>query len=256
MVGFVKYRADAPEGFFQLEAAALQWLNAAPGGAACARVLHVDDSSLELERLSPASPSRVAAAEFGQQLARTHDAGAEAFGTGPEGWNGNGYFGPLSEPLPVSLEHYSRWGDFLANSRLRPMIELAAERSTGLEAHGRRTLESVADRLADGEFDDSERPARLHGDLWSGNVMWTNSGVVLIDPAAHGGHRESDLAMMALFGLPHLDTVIGAYQEVHPLLDGWEDRLKLHQLFPLLVHAILFGGGYMQQTLAAAARYA
>jgi fructosamine-3-kinase len=86
--------------------------------------------------------------------------------------------------------------------------------------------------------------------------MWTNSGVVLIDPAAHGGHRESDLAMMALFGLPHLDTVIDAYQEVHPLVDGWEDRLKLHQLFPLLVHAILFGGGYMQQTLAAAARYA
>ncbi|GAB3260643.1 fructosamine kinase family protein [Arthrobacter pigmenti] len=232
----------------------MQWLNAAPGGAACAQVLHVDESSLELERLSSARPSPVAAANFGQQLACTHDAGAGAFGAGPDGWEGNGYFGPLSDPLSVSLEQYGQWGDFLANSRLRPMIELA-EHSAGLDAHGRQRLESVADRLAAGEFDDDEGPARLHGDLWSGNVMWTASGVTLIDPAAHGGHRESDIAMMALFGLPYLDTVIDAYQEVHPLVDGWEDRVNLHQLFPLLVHAILFGGGYMQQTLAAAAPY-
>ncbi len=125
-----------------------------------------------------------------------------------------------------------------------------------MDARERRVLESVADRLAGGDFDDGDGPARIHGDLWSGNVMWTESGVVLIDPAAHGGHRESDLAMMALFGLPHLETVVDAYQEVHPLVDGWEDRVELHQLFPLLVHAILFGGGYMQQTVAAASRYA
>jgi fructosamine-3-kinase len=254
MAGFVKRRADAPQGFFPMEAAALQWLNAAPGGARCAQVLHVDESSLELERLSSTRPSPEAAAEFGQQLACTHDAGAEAFGAGPDGWDGHGYFGPLSDPLSVSLEHYDQWGDFHATSRLRPMIELA-ERSAGLDAHGRQRLESVADRLAAGEFDDDEGPARLHGDLWSGNVMWTESGVTLVDPAAHGGHRESDIAMMALFGLPHLDTVIDAYQEVHPLVDNWEDRVNLHQLFPLLVHAILFGGGYMQQTLAAAAPY-
>lgn len=255
MAGFVKHRADAPKGFFQLEAAALQWLDAVPGGAPCAQVLHVDDSSLELERLSTVTPSPEAAAQFGRQLARTHNAGADAFGAGPEGWTGNGYFGPLSEPLSVSLDHYRQWGSFLANSRLRPMIERATQ-SAGLDIQGRRTLETVAGRLTAGEFDDGEGPARLHGDLWSGNVMWTGSGVVLIDPAAHGGHRESDIAMMALFGLPHLNTVIHGYQEVHPLVDGWEDRIKLHQLFPLLVHAIIFGGGYMQQTLAAAAPYA
>lgn len=254
MTGFVKRRTDAPPGFFPLEAAALQWLNAAPGGVACAQVLHVDESSLELVRLTSTRPSPKAAAEFGRQLANTHNAGADAFGAGPDDWDGNGYFGPLSEPLSVSLQHYDSWGGFLANSRLKPMIELA-ERSAGLDIRGRQILESVADRLVAGDFDDDEGPARLHGDLWAGNVMWTTSGVTLIDPAAHGGHRESDIAMMALFGLPYLDTVIDAYQEVHPLVNGWQDRVNLHQLFPLLVHAILFGGGYMQQTLAAAAPY-
>lgn len=255
MAGYVKHRTDAPAGFFHLEAASLQWLDAAPGGAPCAQVLAANETSLELERLIPTTPKRRSAELFGQQLARTHDAGAVAFGAGPEGWTDDGYFGPLSEPLRVSLAHCDHWGDFLANSRLRPMIDIAVHRA-GMDARERRLLESVADRLARGDFDDGEGPARLHGDLWSGNVMWTGSGVTLIDPAAHGGHRESDLAMLALFGLPHLETVIAAYQDMHPLADGWKDRIGLHQLFPLIVHAILFGGGYMHQTIAAAAWYA
>jgi fructosamine-3-kinase len=89
-----------------------------------------------------------------------------------------------------------------------------------------------------------EPPSRLHGDLWSGNVLWSPDGVVLVDPAAHGGHRETDLAMLALFGLPHLDRVVAAYDEAWPLAEGWRDRVGLHQLHPLLVHAALFGGGY------------
>ncbi len=98
----------------------------------------------------------------------------------------------------------------------------------------------------------AEPPARLHGDLWSGNVLWAADGVWLIDPAAHGGHRETDLAMLALFGLPHLDRVLAAYAEAAPLADGWRDRVPLHQLFPLVVHATLFGGGYGAQAAAAA----
>ena len=97
--------------------------------------------------------------------------------------------------------------------------------------------------------------ARLHGDLWSGNVVWTPGGAVLIDPAAHGGHRESDLAMLALFGLPHLGAVLVGYQSVSPLANGWQERVELHQLFPLLVHAVLFGGGYGAQAEGAALRY-
>ena len=78
----------------------------------------------------------------------------------------------------------------------------------------------------------------------------------MIDPAAHGGHRESDLAMLALFGLPHLPRVLDAYAEASPLADGWTDRVALHQLFPLLVHACLFGGGYGARAAEAARRYA
>jgi fructosamine-3-kinase len=82
--------------------------------------------------------------------------------------------------------------------------------------------------------------------LWSGGRGW------LIDPAAHGGHRETDLAMLALFGAPHLDRIIAAYQEAAPLADGWRGRIPLHQLHPLLVHVCLFGGSYRESALAAA----
>jgi fructosamine-3-kinase len=100
-----------------------------------------------------------------------------------------------------------------------------------------------------------EPPARIHGDLWSGNVVWGADGNVwLIDPAAHGGHRETDLAMMSLFGLPHLDRVLAAYEDAAPLADGWRDRVPLHQLHPLLVHSVLFGGSYGGRAAAAAQR--
>ncbi len=111
---------------------------------------------------------------------------------------------------------------------------------------------AVAARCRAGDFDDDDGPARLHGDLWSGNVMWTPDGVVLIDPAAHGGHHETDLAMLALFGCPHYDAVLAGYQQVRALKPGWRNRIGLHQLYPLLAHVVLFGGGYAGQTDAAA----
>jgi fructosamine-3-kinase len=114
----------------------------------------------------------------------------------------------------------------------------------------------VARRLEAGEFDDDRSPARLHGDLWSGNVLWTPEGAVLIDPAAHGGHAETDLAMLALFGAPHLERTVNAYDEEAPLTDGWRERIPLHQLHPVLLHAVLFGGGYVAQAAAVAGRYA
>jgi fructosamine-3-kinase len=89
--------------------------------------------------------------------------------------------------------------------------------------------------------------------LWSGNVLWGADGRAwLIDPAAHGGHRETDLAMLRLFGCPHLERVLAAYQETVPLAGGWMERVGLHQLFPLLVHTVLFGRGYAEQAVAAA----
>lgn len=249
MTDFVKRNPAAPTGFFAWEAAGLQWLSDVDGGVPCAQVVAVDDTSLTLRRLDSVRPTPEAARAFGNRLAVTHDAGAAAFGAGPDGWAGTGFFGPLSQPLPLSLRPHRRWGEFYAEERLAPMAELAAP---GLDAATRDAVNSVAARCRAGDFDDDDAPARLHGDLWSGNVMWTPDGVVLIDPAAHAGHRETDLAMLALFGCPHLDAVIDGYQRVRPLRPGWRDRTGLHQLFPLLAHVALFGGGYAQQTHACA----
>jgi fructosamine-3-kinase len=129
------------------------------------------------------------------------------------------------------------------------MAELAAPR---LSADAGADVEAVISRCNRGDFDDDDRPARLHGDLWSGNVMWTADGVVLIDPAAHGGHRETDLAMLALFGCPFLDAVIDGYQGQRRLRAGWRQRTGLHQLYPLLAHVVLFGAGYAAQAGSAA----
>jgi fructosamine-3-kinase len=246
---FVKRNANAPNGFFACEAGGLRWLSGVDGGASCARVVSVDATSLTLQRLDSVAPSRDAAYEFGRRLAVTHDAGAAAFGAGPDGWDGPGFFGPLSQPLPMSLRPHRGWGDFYADERLALMAHLAAPR---LSASTRAAIDSVAARCRAGDFDDDDQPARLHGDLWSGNMMWTPDGVVLIDPAAHGGHRETDLAMLALFGCPHYEAIIAGYQRVRALKPGWRHRIGLHQLFPLLAHVVLFGSGYAQQTHDAA----
>ena len=98
-------------------------------------------------------------------------------------------------------------------------------------------------------------PALLHGDLWWGNVLFGADGRSwLIDPSVHGGHPEEDLAMLALFGaVPR--RVLAAYEEVHPLAAGWRHRVALFQLYPLLVHTVLFGGGYRSQALGVAKRF-
>ena len=248
MAEFVKRNAAAPAGFFACEAAGLAWLASVDGGVPCARVLRYDDTSLTLERLRSVPPSVEEATAFGRRLAITHDAGAPGFGAAPPNWRGAGFFGPLDQPLPMSLTAHAGWGAFYADERLSPMLQQA----TGLGQPGREVIDAVVERCRRGDFDDDDIPARLHGDLWSGNVMWTDAGVVLIDPAAHGGHRETDLAMLALFGCPHLESVYDGYQRVHRLRDGWRDRIPLHQLYPLLAHVALFGAGYAAQTVRAA----
>ncbi len=246
-----KQSMAAPSGYFAWEARGLRWLDEA-GGAAVAQVLGTGPDHLDLEHLTVAVPTKEHAEALGRGLAVTHRAGAPAFGCGPPGWTGNGWLGPLDEPLPLPLGDWLTWGPFLATARIVPLVRLGRDRAV-LSRADAAVLDRFASTVADGRYDTGEAPARLHGDLWSGNVVWTPDGAVLIDPAAHGGHREADLAMLALFGCPHLDRLLAAYDEAAPLADGWRDRVLLHQVHPLLLHAVLFGGSYVPQCVAAAA---
>ena len=251
-----KQSAAAPPGYFAWEASGLRWLAEArhTGGAAVVDVLDEGPSHLDLALLTPGAPTPEAAERLGQGLAATHAAGATAYGCGPPGWVGDGWLGPLAEPLPLHAGDVADVGDVLRAGAHHPLLGEAVARGA-LDPSGVAVLERLAARVDDGAFDTGEPPARLHGDLWSGNVLWTADAAVLIDPAAHGGHREADLAMLALFGAPQLERVLAAYAEAQPFADGWRDRVLLHQVHPLLLHAVLFGGGYGAQAVRAAARY-
>jgi fructosamine-3-kinase len=243
--GFVKSWPDAPRDFFAVEAAGLRWL-AVPGGVPVAEPHDVSPTQLTTTRLHPVPPTDALAEDFGRRLAVTHDTGARHYGVPPDGWEGDGYIGTAA--LPNALEPVTSWGEFYANLRLRPYL-----RAAGINLD---VFERLCSRLEAGAYDDaSDVPSRIHGDLWSGNVLWTADGAHLIDPAAHGGHRETDLAMLGLFGLPRLERVLQAYDEVHPLADGWRERIGLHQLHPLLVHAVLFGGSYLSRATALAQKF-
>ena len=144
-------------------------------------------------------------------------------------------------PLEVPNEPTATWPEFYAERRLRRWPRQAATK--GALPNGLATIDRVASACPTWRARE-EPPARLHGDLWSGNVLAASDGrPYLIDPAAYGGHREVDLAMLRLFGGPSR-RCFAAYEEVNPLADGHEERVELWQLFPLLVHAVLFGGGY------------
>ena len=205
----------------------------------------MDDELLALEWLEPGAAGDEA--ELGRGLAWVHAAGAEAFGAAHDrAWPLR--IGPLAlpdEPLPD-------WPSFYVERRVRPLLAPARDRGS-LSESGVRAVESVCDRIAE-LAGPPEPPARLHGDLWSGNVLWSGGRPYVIDPVAYGGHREVDLAMLRLFGAPG-PRLLAAYEEVVPLADGHEERVALWQLFPLLVHAVLFGGGYGSSVERAARRY-
>lgn len=242
----VKTRRDAPAGFFTAEAAGLRWL-AEAAGARIAEVFEVADQRIVLERIAETRPSAEAADAFGAALAATHDAGAEAFGSPPPGWTGDIFIGSRSQPARPKPS----WGVFYAAQRVEPFVPIAVA-AGNLSASGAEVVGRACALIAAGAFDDDEPPARLHGDLWAGNVLWGHEGVVLIDPAAHGGHRETDLAMLALFGCPFLERILDAYDRAHPLRDGWSERVPVHQLHPLAVHAAGHGPSYGRALVDAA----
>ncbi len=250
MSDFVKHAENAPKGYVAAEAAGLRWL-AEPQVVPVVHVLAEEKDALHLERLDPVPPTPEAARELGRGLARLHDAGAEAFGWTPAD---PAFFGPLESPFAVETASRTDFVDYWAEDRLRPLAD-AVTRVLGADGHD--TVDEAIDVIADGAFDGisgqgTEQPARVHGDLWSGNLLWTADGATLIDPAAHGGHRLEDLAMLSLFDTPHLEEIFEGYEAEHPLPGGWELDLPAHLFFGLLAHVKLFGEAYVDQTVATA----
>lgn len=247
---FAKTHPNPPPGFFTTEAKGLRWLRAAEA-VAVPTVLAVSDGGrssppfLVLEWIDVGAPGPSTEADLGRALARLHQATPSCFGR--EDRRTTGSRGLPNEPSAT-------WAEFYGTQRLLPLARLAHDsRSLSEGAIGR--LEQLADATRLVRFGAAdEPPARLHGDLWAGNRLVDQRGRSwLVDPAAHGGHREFDLAMMRLFG-GFGDDCFTAYAEVHPLAEGWGDRVPLHQLAPLVVHAIKFGGGYVGAAEAAIAR--
>ncbi|HEX6075417.1 MAG TPA: fructosamine kinase family protein [Micromonosporaceae bacterium] len=241
---FAKSLADPPEGLFASEAAGLHWLRQGCPDIA-PEVIAVTDHMLVLPWLEPGEPTREAAVTLGGHLAQLHASGAESFGAP---WPG--YISTL--PLD-NTQAPGPWPSWFAERRLLPYLRRSVDNGA-LDRTDAALVEAVVARI-DRLAGPGEPMSRLHGDLWPGNVLWGADHAWLVDPAAHGGHRETDLAMLQLFGgVPYLEEIIAGYQEQWPLTDGWRERVPLHQLHLLLVHTAMFGGGYRSAVLAATRR--
>jgi len=241
---FLKTLTQAPPSFFEREAAGLRWLAEVEDGVATPEVLAVDADCLILAWVETVRPGADAAAAFGRALARTHLSGAPSYGADADGYIGR---------LPLANQPLPTWAEFYVERRITPYLRVARDKGLVAPADA-ELIERAAAKV--GEVVPDEPPSRLHGDLWNGNMLWGQEDrVVVIDPAAYGGHREVDLAMLTLFGMPQLPQVMAAYDEVAPLGEDWQERLGIHQLFPLLVHACLFGGGYGARAAKIAQRY-
>jgi fructosamine-3-kinase len=233
---------------FPAEARGLAWL-AEANALHTPRVLAVSSAdkpgppflALELVESAPRRPDFDE--RLGRGLAALHRTAPEGFGFDADNFIGS---------LPQANAPAPDWATFYRERRLEPMLRRAADR--GLASRSmKRGLERVCGTL-EALVGAPEPPARLHGDLWGGNLHADDRGEpCLIDPAVYGGLREVDLAMMQLFG-GFSPRVFDAYDEAWPLAEGWTDRIPLYQLYPLLVHVNLFGGSYVGSVERALAR--
>lgn len=244
---FVKTNsADRFPSLFEAEADGLERLRK----AAAIRVPEViatgedhDDAYLLLEHIGSSARKADFWEDFGRSLARLHQHSSDRFGL--ERAN---YIGSLKQVNTPHLE----WSNFFLHCRLEPQVELARNKQR-IGMGDVLRFERLYSKLA--SLFPKEAPALLHGDLWSGNFLTGAHGEpVLIDPAVYYGHREMDLAMTKLFGGFDAEFY-AAYHAEQPLEQGWEERMDLCNLYPLLVHVNLFGGGYAAQVQALLKRF-
>ncbi|MEV6275888.1 fructosamine kinase family protein [Nocardia sp. NPDC051832] len=230
---FAKQRPVMPPAdFFAAEAAGLRWLTV-PGGPALPEVIAVDAQGIALQWVEHGTPSVAAAEEFGRRLATLHRAPCPDFGAEWQGYIG-------TEPLDNTPSGGGAWLDWYRTRRIEPYLRTSRD-ADALTSADVAMVEAALARIDQ----PVEPPARIHGDLHPGNLLWGRDRAWLVDPAAHGGHRETDLATLRLFGgIAQLDRVVAAYQDIYPLAAGWEERVGVHQLHLALVHTALFGPGF------------
>ena len=252
---FLKWNADAGQRFFRVEAEGLGALAATETVRTPAVVACCGDGAeipwLLLEWIDQGRATDGSWRQLGRELAALHRSGTGD--AGRWGWHSANVIGSLPQPNGWAEE----WGDFWARRRILPLARELLTRGA-ISSRQLAVIERAADRAGRllGAASLADGPSLLHGDLWSGNVLFARGGrPVLIDPAVYIGHREVDLAMCRLFGgFPQ--SFQSAYTKAWPLAPGHENRLALYQLYPLLVHARLFGGGYVRSALRSAARAA
>ena len=236
---FAKTHRSPPPDFFLTEATGLEWLRGT-GAVPVPEVLAAAADALVLEWIDEGTPHDSTEENLGRDLAALHRAEWPIFGRPDR--RSTGSRGLPNEPT-------DNWAEFYARNRLLPLARLASD-GRALPADAIVELEALALGLSDLGLP-AEPPSLLHGDLWAGNRLVDERGRSwLIDPAVHGGNREFDLSMMLLFG-GFGSACFRAYEETFPLIEGFEDRVPLHQLAPLAVHAIKFGGGYGPATVRA-----
>jgi len=237
---FVKYHSAPPGGMFAREADGLEALRAV-GALRVPEVVAVGDDFLVMEWIGGRGRAHDFDQRLGQGLAAIHSSTLSAAGqpAPPFGFEGDNFIGTLPQKNPESAS----WVEFFGRMRLGAQLELGSRGGrfeSGLLARGERLIERLDDLIPD----DAD-PALLHGDLWGGNFMVGADGEpVLIDPAVYRGHREVEIAFTQLFGGFGKRFYV-AYDSTWPLEPGFSERRDLYNLYPVLVHANLFGGHYI-----------